>query len=450
MNARLIKIFLMCLCFIMMTATVLANDGAACEISSPPQQNPQNPSTPSYNVVLANPVSISSQQAGYQNTACAAATFAAASRRSDPKDANGASASQTSIINACATAAQITATTAGPLDLSIQGLIAFLNQDPINCYELTLKRADGYVNLPVTTLPTPQVRIQRNVKVEEYKPYNIRVADIAQALSEASSVPGGIGIGAVAYDSSNVDTDQHMFQPRAINTVATGSGTNQRNNFKVYDPYFGTEIDVSIAFDNDGRMYTNIWNRGGNDIWFHFEDMFFVKNIGPCVNNTNWTVNYSGGGGGRITGTVVKGPTTGNPPAPIATTPASPRTGPTTPMGCGYQIQATNTCSNPGACPPNQYCNYARSCSCKANFCGDRVLDPGEQCDDGNTNNNDACSTTCRKQELCPGNNQWMLSSAIECESPGEKCLRISHGSMAYGICSSSCTCEPREPITPV
>jgi cysteine-rich repeat protein len=33
-------------------------------------------------------------------------------------------------------------------------------------------------------------------------------------------------------------------------------------------------------------------------------------------------------------------------------------------------------------------------------FCGDGVVDPGEQCDDGNTKNGDCCSSTCQAEAL--------------------------------------------------
>ena len=35
-------------------------------------------------------------------------------------------------------------------------------------------------------------------------------------------------------------------------------------------------------------------------------------------------------------------------------------------------------------------------CKARGPFCGDGKLDPQEQCDDGNNNTNDGCSTTCR------------------------------------------------------
>ena len=36
-------------------------------------------------------------------------------------------------------------------------------------------------------------------------------------------------------------------------------------------------------------------------------------------------------------------------------------------------------------------------CKARGPFCGDGKVDPQEECDDGNTNNGDACSNVCRK-----------------------------------------------------
>jgi cysteine-rich repeat protein len=42
--------------------------------------------------------------------------------------------------------------------------------------------------------------------------------------------------------------------------------------------------------------------------------------------------------------------------------------------------------------------NNNDSCTnqCRQARCGDRIVGPGEQCDDGNTNNNDNCTNSCR------------------------------------------------------
>ena len=64
-------------------------------------------------------------------------------------------------------------------------------------------------------------------------------------------------------------------------------------------------------------------------------------------------------------------------------------------------------------------------------YCGDGTVDPGEQCDDGNTVNGDGCSSSCTIEQLC-GNGQL---------NPGEQC---DDGNTVNGDgCSSSCVIEP-------
>ncbi len=46
-----------------------------------------------------------------------------------------------------------------------------------------------------------------------------------------------------------------------------------------------------------------------------------------------------------------------------------------------------------------------------ATLCGNGVLDPGEQCDDGNTNNGDGCSATCQ------------IEAGWNCPTPGQLCI---------------------------
>jgi len=43
--------------------------------------------------------------------------------------------------------------------------------------------------------------------------------------------------------------------------------------------------------------------------------------------------------------------------------------------------------------------------------CGNGILDPGEQCDDGNTNNGDGCSATCQ------------IETGWQCPAPGQVCM---------------------------
>ena len=69
------------------------------------------------------------------------------------------------------------------------------------------------------------------------------------------------------------------------------------------------------------------------------------------------------------------------------------------------------------------------SSQCKIEKCGDNILQPGEECDDGNLNDFDGCSATC-KVEKCGDN----------IVQPGEQC---DDGNIIDGDgCSAKCTIE--------
>ena len=57
-------------------------------------------------------------------------------------------------------------------------------------------------------------------------------------------------------------------------------------------------------------------------------------------------------------------------------------------------------------------CGCARPASCEAIVCGDELQQGNEECDDGNTNNNDGCSSTC-KLERCGDN---IVQSSEDCD----------------------------------
>lgn len=64
-------------------------------------------------------------------------------------------------------------------------------------------------------------------------------------------------------------------------------------------------------------------------------------------------------------------------------------------------------------------------------FCGNKIIEPGETCDDGNFTNGDGCSATCQSEPIVCGN------SKIE---TGEEC---DDGNTANGDgCSSVCKNE--------
>jgi fibro-slime domain-containing protein len=105
----------------------------------------------------------------------------------------------------------------------------------------------------------------------------------------------------------------------------------------------------------------------------------------------------------------------------------------------------SGTCQlEPGwSCPaPGQQC---------AKLCGNGLVDPGEQCDDGNTVSGDGCSSTCRKEPgyVCPNSNgvggQCIPVTANVCGDGivggTEQC--DDHNTTSGDGCSSTCMIEP-------
>jgi cysteine-rich repeat protein len=89
-------------------------------------------------------------------------------------------------------------------------------------------------------------------------------------------------------------------------------------------------------------------------------------------------------------------------------------------------------------------------------YCGDGVLDPGEQCDDGNTNNCDGCSNACTLITGCGdgvvcGAEQCDDGNTTSCDGCSATCS-IEHGfRCGDGIVDPACgeQCDPPGPGTP-
>ncbi len=413
---------------------VHANDDDLCVISAPPGQGTASQGT--YDITT-NPSRISSASVGFVGTACGAASLSSGVDGAAPLDAKGNPETQQNIINACVKAGGVTATQGGKIDDYIIGITALFNQDPTNCFRITLKRVDSFTQKPIVALPQPTRNVKQNVEILTYRPYNFRVSDLIEAMKNKPTLgKTGVAMAGVAYDPSNTVTDAHMVLPVALESQGHKVGIETRHAIKVYDPYFGKDIPVDLAFDNDSRMYSNLWNRNGNDIWFHLEDLVTLENLGPCV---NLTVNNTHPPSSAPT-IPIRGPSD-----PPGVQPVSPITGglPYTPI-----IVITPRCGDKVITPPEECDDGNRvdgdgcSAACVKEFCGDKKVQAalGEQCDDGNKNSNDGCSASCKIEARC--GSVWMLKSAMECEDPGSVCFRVSHGSIAKGICSADCACN--------
>jgi cysteine-rich repeat protein len=70
--------------------------------------------------------------------------------------------------------------------------------------------------------------------------------------------------------------------------------------------------------------------------------------------------------------------------------------------GCANPPSAS-ICANGIACPPGTQCAAAQQI-CIVGNCGNGLLDPGEQCDDGNILDADGCSHLCAL-EVCGNHN---------------------------------------------
>ena len=65
-------------------------------------------------------------------------------------------------------------------------------------------------------------------------------------------------------------------------------------------------------------------------------------------------------------------------------------------VGCAF-AEAATICSDGDACTPTDACDGAGECVPGGNTCGDGALQIacGEQCDDGNEDSLDGCSSSC-------------------------------------------------------
>jgi len=81
------------------------------------------------------------------------------------------------------------------------------------------------------------------------------------------------------------------------------------------------------------------------------------------------------------------------------------------------------------------------TCACTSDphdspACGDCVLDPGEQCDDGNTANNDGCSAVCAIEVPVPVCGNGVVEAGEQCDD---------HNTFSHDGCSPTCQTEGPE-----
>jgi cysteine-rich repeat protein len=66
--------------------------------------------------------------------------------------------------------------------------------------------------------------------------------------------------------------------------------------------------------------------------------------------------------------------------------------------------------------------------------CGNGIVEPGEECDDGNTVNWDGCSSTCVCEPPPPVCGNGIVESGEQCDDGN---------TVNWDGCSSTCVCEP-------
>jgi cysteine-rich repeat protein len=99
---------------------------------------------------------------------------------------------------------------------------------------------------------------------------------------------------------------------------------------------------------------------------------------------------------------------------------------------------------HPEQCEPNIDPNIHCSSTCQLEYCGNGRQDPGEECDDGNKNDNDDCTNDCRRA-VC-GDGILKISPPDEaeaCEPTNPLTTTCTYGMTSCEVCDATCHLVP-------
>jgi len=96
------------------------------------------------------------------------------------------------------------------------------------------------------------------------------------------------------------------------------------------------------------------------------------------------------------------------------------------------QLTACDGLADNSACVAGDVTGSCYDGVCLPHGCGNGIVEPGEQCDDGNQVSNDGCSADCKSNETC--------GNGVVDEDRGEQCDDGNH--LAHDGCDSTCQSE--------
>jgi cysteine-rich repeat protein len=115
-------------------------------------------------------------------------------------------------------------------------------------------------------------------------------------------------------------------------------------------------------------------------------------------------------------------------------------------------VPDTNQCNKDSDCSNGKTCDvYTHTCVARPPArCGDRTIDAGEVCDDGNSVSGDGCSADCKSNEKC-GNGILDASKGEKCDDGNQTntddCSNTCQ--LNPGSCAGAITCSSAPPTCP-